>query len=610
MKKKIENGKIVFEEINYYWKYIYKLNFDKLDPKKNSLSFFNKTYLSQNVIWFLICEKYFPKRIIFGNFLEMSEKILQKVFFLCFLKNLKKFNNFCTKFFDFEKNDKNDKKLNFFENKEKLSDLIFKNNDKLLKVKKIVNFGKNLKFKKKCKFFFPEIFYLKFFNVFFKRILKLLKKDEKSKILKNKKNYIKILKKIKIENFQKILKIESKKNKNKILKIFQKIKKKKNLLKKSEKFFCRKNEEKISKSKKNGVLINSIKNTDLLYNLKTSFPIEKKYFKILRQKKISEKLKKIENFLKIEKIQKTKFSPSEIFCFICNDPDYSENNNIVFCAKCNISVHQICYDLKKLPGGDWICDVCLSFGANGRFLDCFLCDCKGGVLKECQIKYFKGGTKGIEDEKKIEKNYNFDFKGGTKGNFENLKKNENLNLKNILEEKNVDVILNEVIFVNFDKKVEKEKKRDENSEIEILENLEKKVKKKKNEIIDLEKKEIINLDFEENEKNKKNEILINLEENNKNEIILLDDKNSEEENEILEKKKIILEKNIISENFEKKNILEEKKNSENFDLKKNDSLEKNKSFEFIDKKMKNFEFLNNNTKIIFENKILKLKKKK
>ncbi|EGR30068.1 PHD-finger family protein, putative [Ichthyophthirius multifiliis] len=63
----------------------------------------------------------------------------------------------------------------------------------------------------------------------------------------------------------------------------------------------------------------------------------------------------------------------DVNCQICNDGDYADDDLIVFCAKCNISVHQKCYGIPKIPNEDWICELCLNFGPNGRFLRCPLC---------------------------------------------------------------------------------------------------------------------------------------------------------------------------------------------------------------------------------------------
>lgn len=72
-------------------------------------------------------------------------------------------------------------------------------------------------------------------------------------------------------------------------------------------------------------------------------------------------------------------------CQICTDGDYTEDNLIVFCSMCNISLHQRCVGLVKVPSESWICDVCLAFGPKGRWLPCALCTVKGGALKRTTI---------------------------------------------------------------------------------------------------------------------------------------------------------------------------------------------------------------------------------
>ncbi|CAD8046743.1 unnamed protein product [Paramecium sonneborni] len=75
----------------------------------------------------------------------------------------------------------------------------------------------------------------------------------------------------------------------------------------------------------------------------------------------------------------------DALCQVCNDGDYTDDNLIVFCSKCNISVHQKCYLIEVIPSEDWICDVCQTFGPNGQYLRCALCPKLGGAMKATQI---------------------------------------------------------------------------------------------------------------------------------------------------------------------------------------------------------------------------------
>jgi len=72
--------------------------------------------------------------------------------------------------------------------------------------------------------------------------------------------------------------------------------------------------------------------------------------------------------------------PEEIAecCGVCFDGDSYDDNKILFCDKCDIAVHQVCYGIHQIPKGDWLCRACSSRGAAKS---CFLCSVKGGALK-------------------------------------------------------------------------------------------------------------------------------------------------------------------------------------------------------------------------------------
>ena len=40
-------------------------------------------------------------------------------------------------------------------------------------------------------------------------------------------------------------------------------------------------------------------------------------------------------------------------CAVCLDGTVYEENEIVFCEKCNMPVHQYCYGIDKVPDGEW-----------------------------------------------------------------------------------------------------------------------------------------------------------------------------------------------------------------------------------------------------------------
>ncbi|XP_006906962.1 protein Jade-3 [Pteropus alecto] len=74
----------------------------------------------------------------------------------------------------------------------------------------------------------------------------------------------------------------------------------------------------------------------------------------------------------------------DVICDVCRSPDSEEGNDMVFCDKCNICVHQACYGILKVPEGSWLCRSCVL----GIRPQCVLCPKKGGAMKAT-----KTGTK-------------------------------------------------------------------------------------------------------------------------------------------------------------------------------------------------------------------------
>ncbi|XP_034418678.1 protein Jade-1 isoform X1 [Cyclopterus lumpus] len=76
----------------------------------------------------------------------------------------------------------------------------------------------------------------------------------------------------------------------------------------------------------------------------------------------------------------------DVVCDVCRSPDGEDNNEMVFCDKCNICVHQACYGIQKVPPGSWLCRIC----ALGIRPKCQLCPKKGGAMKPT-----RSGTKWV-----------------------------------------------------------------------------------------------------------------------------------------------------------------------------------------------------------------------
>ena len=83
-------------------------------------------------------------------------------------------------------------------------------------------------------------------------------------------------------------------------------------------------------------------------------------------------------------------NPDDIVCLVCNDGDYEDNDLIVYCSKCQMTVHQMCYGIVNIPEEDWICDTCsfyLDNGEKAKEIECVLCPIKGGAMKPSSIKF-------------------------------------------------------------------------------------------------------------------------------------------------------------------------------------------------------------------------------
>ncbi|KAI4894508.1 hypothetical protein NFI96_019964 [Prochilodus magdalenae] len=76
----------------------------------------------------------------------------------------------------------------------------------------------------------------------------------------------------------------------------------------------------------------------------------------------------------------------DVVCDVCRSPEGEDGNEMVFCDKCNICVHQACYGILKVPQGNWLCRTC----ALGVQAKCLLCPKRGGALKPT-----RSGTKWI-----------------------------------------------------------------------------------------------------------------------------------------------------------------------------------------------------------------------
>ena len=72
---------------------------------------------------------------------------------------------------------------------------------------------------------------------------------------------------------------------------------------------------------------------------------------------------------------------------MCNDGDYEDNDLIVYCALCQLTVHQNCYGIINIPEDDWICNLCSVYSEKEKDnINCLLCSVQGGAMKLSSIK--------------------------------------------------------------------------------------------------------------------------------------------------------------------------------------------------------------------------------
>ena len=80
-------------------------------------------------------------------------------------------------------------------------------------------------------------------------------------------------------------------------------------------------------------------------------------------------------------------NPDDIVCLVCNDGDYEDNNLIVYCSICQMTVHQNCYGIVDIPKDDWNCYSCICYGIyQSKEIECILCPVRGGAMKPSLLK--------------------------------------------------------------------------------------------------------------------------------------------------------------------------------------------------------------------------------
>lgn len=86
-------------------------------------------------------------------------------------------------------------------------------------------------------------------------------------------------------------------------------------------------------------------------------------------------------------------------CAVCLKGESWVDNTIVFCDGCDVAVHQQCYGVRRLPKGEWRCDVCRS-GSTSAAVECTLCGRSGaaGAMKPTNRKSDAEGSTASKQE--------------------------------------------------------------------------------------------------------------------------------------------------------------------------------------------------------------------
>lgn len=169
--------------------------------------------------------------------------------------------------------------------------------------------------------------------------------------------------------------------------------------------------------------------TDLRYKSKYSKEFED--YIIHKNEEINEKKKEII----LSRSDEEKYNnPDDIVCLVCNDGDYEDNDLIVYCSKCQMTVHQNCYGITNIPDEDWLCYPCQAFEDEkcSKGIECVLCPIKGGAMKPSLLKTKSSSFNSIINIRKENPDYRnlFDSQKSNINNNSIVNNNSNANIAN------------------------------------------------------------------------------------------------------------------------------------------------------------------------------------
>ena len=100
-------------------------------------------------------------------------------------------------------------------------------------------------------------------------------------------------------------------------------------------------------------------------------------------KNIEYKVSYINNYLNKEE---NNILINQGICCICNNGDVEQNQFLLRCEQCSVTVHQNCYGAQIKELYNWVCDACKEMTKEEVYnLECFLCPIKGGAFKKIEL---------------------------------------------------------------------------------------------------------------------------------------------------------------------------------------------------------------------------------
>ena len=206
----------------------------------------------------------------------------------------------------------------------------------------------------------------------------------------------------------------------------------KSLLENLIKYFEHENENKILSKITKDYLLTSNYNRDIRFT--QDFDLDIKYHTKSFNRFREEILDKVE--------QNEEDENDDVVCYVCGDGEYEDDNLILYCSKCNMTVHQRCYGVTVIPEEDWICHLCRSFSQDVcKNMECILCPQLGGAMKPCTLRKSSHSYKIMQKCRKNSSLKDNNYKNNNL-NFNNNKKLFNSFSNEIKDDKFLSNILN------------------------------------------------------------------------------------------------------------------------------------------------------------------------